>query len=575
VLQKKILFISSIFITQILFSDQLKYVEFKNNKTFNDKELYEVLGLQTPSWYEFYKDKRAKTNTKLIDSLQDILTNYYKMEGFYHVDIQKDETNSTVVYEIDSGKGVYISDIKSNLSKKYQKLINQKEGKRFSATKFIDSKANIKKELLLNSYCNYILEAKALVDLEKNSVSLKYNLQKNSPCKFGDISINLPKNVDEKVVRSRLNFKKGSLYSSKKVRDAYSSISGLEAFNSIQIKQDKKSETINLTIDLKRKSKTIRQEIGVGYETNLGPKGIFKWEQRNFQGGARKISFDFKYSKKEQYLKNSFYWPAFMQTPFFNDYYLDLKNDFIFSKYEYDKFDESKIANHTHLLKDYHLFSIDFGLGLERIKIEKTGDICNISDGHFFLLYPFANLMVDTRDSKINPKNGLYMSAYLESGMKFLASDVSYSKFLVEARTIKSWDRLTVALKAKLGFISEFEKQLPESKRFFAGGAFSNRAYGYNRLGATDSSCDDMGGKTLLDTTAEADYWVYKKFGVAAFYDSTMITEKSLDFQIDFNHAIGVGIRYLTPIGPVKIDFGMDVENHDQYALHFQIGQSF
>ena len=46
------------------------------------------------------------------------------------------------------------------------------------------------------------------------------------------------------------------------------------------------------------------------------------------------------------------------------------------------------------------------------------------------------------------------------------------------------------------------------------------------------SSCDDMGGKTLVDTTVEADYWVYKKFGVAAFYDSTMITEKSLDFQI-------------------------------------------
>jgi translocation and assembly module TamA len=140
---------------------------------------------------------------------------------------------------------------------------------------------------------------------------------------------------------------------------------------------------------------------------------------------------------------------------------------------------------------------------------------------------------------------------------------------------IKSLDRLTLAFKGKFGFISEFEKDLPESKRFFAGGAFSNRAYGYNRLGATDSSCDDMGGKTLVDTTVEADYWIYKKFGIAAFYDSTMVTEKSLDFQIDFNHALGAGIRYLTPIGPIKIDFGMDIENHDQYALHFQIGQSF
>ncbi len=558
-----------------LYANQKLYVEFKNNKHFSDKELYEALGLETPSWWQFYKDKRAVVDKKVISSLQDILKNFYKSEGFYHIDIKKEEDNTTVIFDIDSGKANYITDIISDLDKRYEMLIGQKRADRFKATKFIDSKREIKSELLKDSYCNFILEAKAYVDIEENNTTLKYHLQKNSPCHFGEIEINLPKDIDKKVVLSRLNFHKGSLYKSQKIRDAYSSISGLETFSSIQIKQKKSNDSVDVVVNLAKRKKSITQEIGVGYETNFGFKGLFRWEQRNFHGDARKVAFDLKYSQKEQHIKNSIFWPAFTKAPLFPKYYLDLKNEFSFSKYQYNKFNEEKIADYLHLMKDYYLFSIDSGLGFEKIYINKTGEICNISDGHFFLFYPFIRGIYDTRDSKIDPKNGYYLSIYLESGMKFLASSASYSKFMSEARVIRSWDRLTLSAKTKFGFISEIEKKLPESKRFFAGGAFSNRAYGYNRLGATDSKCNDMGGRTLIDSSFEANYWIYDKFGVGVFYDTTMITQKSLKFDTDFKHSIGAGIRYLTPIGPIKLDFGLNLEDSSQHALHFQIGQSF
>ncbi len=561
-----------------IFASELVYIECEDKgHIFKEEELFEALSLDTPSWYQFWKDRRPKINRKYASTLDDILLNFYKSQGFYHakVDVKEDNSTHTIKFVVTPNKPVIITDISIDMPQKYQKYIALKKGGRFIATKFIETKKKIKQELGIEGYCSANFVTKAIVDLEKNIATLKYRLKKGDPCTFSKINIFSPKDIDKKVIYSRLNFIEGSRYSTRRIRDAYSSISGLEVFNSIEFKESKSNNKVDLSISTTKRKRFIRQEIGVGYETNLGPKAIFRWEQRNFHGNAKKIAFDTKYSNKEKFIKNSFFVPAFMRVPRFEKYYLDFKNEFSYSKIEFDKFNEEKLSNYLHLLKDYYRFSVDGGIGLERIKIVKSGEICNVSDGEFFLLFPFIKLIVDTRDSKIDPKEGIYLSGYLESGLKALASVTSYSKMIFEARAIQSYDNLTVALKGKLGVVSEFVKSLPESKRFFAGGAFSNRAYGYHRLGATDSSCEDMGGKTLIDTSVEADYKINEKFSVAAFWDSTLITEKSFKFDTDFVNGVGIGIRYLTPIGPAKIDYGIDINNHSQHAIHFLIGQSF
>jgi len=565
----------SLLLSLSLYATTLKNLTCKTDGTFSQQELYEALSLKQPAWYEFWKDKHPKINAKLVPSLQESLQNYYKSEGFYHVKVKKDEDNSSVVFRVKKGKSVIIKEIVSDLPSPYSALISYQEGERFKATTFIDIKKKIKKKLLEEGFCNSIFEAKARVDIEENIVYIRYHLQQNPICHFGSISINHPENVSKKVIQSRLNFQEGSTYSSKLINESYSSLSGLEVFDGIQIAQKQKSDVVNLKIDLKPKRKRIRQEIGIGYETNLGPKGIFRWEERNFHGEAKKVAFDLKYSKREKYIKNSYFIPAFLNLPFKKGYYLDLKNEFVYSEYEFQNFNEKKYADYLHLQKDYHRFSIDMGLGLEKIKIKKTGEVCNVSEGNFLLLFPFIRATIDTRDSKINPKEGLYVSGYFESGLKYLASSTSYSKFIAEARVIKTLSNYTFAAKGKIGLISEFEKSLPESKLFFAGGAYSNRAYGFRRLGASDSMCDEAGAKTLIDTTIEMSHPLYHSLDGALFYDATMISEKSFEFNIDFIHAVGLGVRYHTPIGPIKLDIGMNLEKHDQYALHFQIGQSF
>jgi len=568
-------FLLSVLFIGLLFAQADKKVYFKGNSVLSSDYLYENLNLTIKkSWFEFYKDSTPKIDKVVIKPLKESLIKLYNSEGFFRVKIKDRLEKNHITFEIKEGEPIKIRDINISTDYDVSKLITFKKGDRFIVKKFISIRESLKRYLKKEGYCNYDLSTKAYVDLKKYYVDLVYKLKKNKRCKFGAITIDSPKDIDPKVIRSRLFYDEGDFYSSKKIMKSYENIMGFGVFESINIKESIYGDKIDTDIKVLPKKVLVRREVGVGYETKYGAKTFFHWEQRNFKGNARKLSFDFKYSKSEQYIKNTFFNPAFVKVPYLNRYF-DLKNEFSYSKTEYERFDEEKFTNIIHFQKNMQEYSLDLGLDFENIEIKKNGDYCDISDGNFVLLSPFIKAILDKRDSKIDPKNGIYLSAYWENGLTYLVSSTSYSKLFLEGRAIKTVKDFTVVGKAKVGFIKEFEKKLPESKLFFAGGSFSNRAYGYKKLGAYDGGCDDIGGKTIVDNSLEISHPVTQKISFAIFWDATMVSVQEGYFNLDFIHSYGCGIRYNTLIGPVKLDYGVNAKDSSIYAIHFQIGQSY
>ena len=571
-------FIFIVIVMTMLEGQSLKKVVFNGNKALSTKYLEENLNiLVEKSWYEFYKDDSPKIDKAVIKPLSDSLINLYKSEGFYKVRVSSYNNDDNITFMIEENRPLVINDINITMPKKYRELIDFKIGDRFVVNTFMKIRKNLRKQLSNDGYCNAELTTKAYIDLKKYSCYLIYKLKKNKKCKFGKIEVETQSDIPKKVILSRLYYRTGDDYSSKILLRSYETILGLDVFDTINIKQENFGDRINTKIITTKKQTLIKRMIGVGYETKYGPRVIFGWERRNFKGGARKLSFETKYSKNEQYAKNTFFFPSFIKEPFWHRY-IDLKNDFIVSKTKYDRFDETKVSDRLHFLKDIEFISIDGGISYERIKIFKTDPNGNrISDGDFTLLSPYIKAIIDSRDSKVDPKNGIYISGYFESGLTYLASSTSYSKMILEGRAIKTILGFTIAAKAKVGMIKEFEKHLPESKLFFAGGAYSNRAYGYNRLGAFDSdnSSEEVGAKTLVDNSLEISHHLWEKLSWALFWDATMLSSKEANFDLEFKHSYGFGLRYKTAIGPVKIDYGIDSKDSSIRAIHFQIGQSF
>jgi translocation and assembly module TamA len=147
----------------------------------------------------------------------------------------------------------------------------------------------------------------------------------------------------------------------------------------------------------------------------------------------------------------------------------------------------------------------------------------------------------------------------------------------LEGRYIYSVDKLILAAVAKTGVVDQFDREVPESKLFFAGGAYFNRAYGFREIGVILSPTKDSieGASTMLNLSLEADYPVWGDIYGAIFTDNTMLNDESYDYTGDIITSAGVGVRYMTPIGPFKLDVGFNVKDPSQYGISFQVGQSF
>jgi len=133
--------------------------------------------------------------------------------------------------------------------------------------------------------------------------------------------------------------------------------------------------------------------------------------------------------------------------------------------------------------------------------------------------------------------------------------------------------------------IDDFEK-LPASLRFFAGGDSSVRGYGYKSIGVRgDPVIDDkgrekrgpvIGGRDLLVTSIEYDRLIRPQWAVAVFYDQG---DAANNFKFDMHRSVGFGIRWISPIGPVRFDIACALDDErcgsggtKGFGFHFSIG---
>jgi translocation and assembly module TamA len=126
-----------------------------------------------------------------------------------------------------------------------------------------------------------------------------------------------------------------------------------------------------------------------------------------------------------------------------------------------------------------------------------------------------------------------------------------------------------LAGKIKVGTISE---EIPPFKHFFLGGAMSNRGYEYRDLG-DHAGIYPIGGLSVIDASFESRYYFSEELAMVGFVDSSKISQKVNDFSGQWYHSLGVGVRYLSVIGPLRLDVGYPTEGG--FALHLGIGQVF
>lgn len=564
-MKKKIalLFLSSLFI----YAAELP-LQFFGNKHVDDSQLYGALNLHKPSFYEFYK-KEATLDTKTLKLALETIKSFYKTKGFYHATIKSKESKDKIVLYIQEKRPVRV-ELFSVISKfDLSSLIPFKKGVIFQTDKFIQSKKDIKRFYKNRGYCKVSLYAKAWIDIKKDKAYLAYEVKENRPCHFRGIKINAPKNIDAKIIKSLLYFKKGDIYSLEKIKQSYKSLYANEGIANVIIKTDMQNGfDVNTTIDISQTKKPIRFQTGGGINSDEGLEFSLGVKNSNFFGDLKTIGISAKYLQLKQSILIDFNMPLEQKKIFgtsleySDEEFLGFRQKMLLARL-FLKHRGTNMAFQESLLFDYS-------------SIRDSEDLVAYPQGDFFLVSPKISWVYDNRDDILDPTKGYFVRAELMGSIKSSFSDATYYKYSLEAAYILPLLPSVVALKANYDSLHVSDGSLPASYRFYAGGMKSNRAYNYQKLGYRSASGEPIGLNSVLGLVAEYRFKIYGDIRGVLFSDNTLIgLGDTPDFSKIYS-TLGFGFRYKTPIGPLALDFGFDTKRPmKQYAVHFRIGELF
>lgn len=398
---------------------------------------------------------------------------------------------------------------------------------------------------------------------------------------YGDTTVEGTEKVDRDFTEYMTGLKRGRQYSPQEISDARDRLLALEVFNSVTFKEaDKLDADGNIPIGVQVSERKPRY-FGVGgtfsNTEGLGLEGY--WGHRNLFGHAEKLRIDgaisgigsndlsqLNYNAGIMFEKPGVIGPA---SKFFASVKTVLEHP--------DAYDHFSIKGSTGL--SYELTK------KQTVSAEVSLDYSRIHDAFGKHKYLIASIplqyVYDNRDNRLNPTSGFRVLAYAEPSYDIL-SGAAFLKLKGEGSAYQSLDsasKFVLAERVAVGSIVGTGLQnVPADRRFYSGGGGSVRGYAYQGIGPKDPTGQPIGGLSFFETSVEMRIGITDTIGIVPFIDAGTVSTRSVPNFSDVKMGAGVGLRYVTPFGPLRIDAAVPL-NRDPGDPHFGIyagiGQAF
>ena len=441
------------------------------------------------------------------------------------------------------------------------------------------------------------------VETTTHEAGVTFTLQPGARTTFGSITVKGAEQVKERAIRRKITIREGDIYSAKAITASADAIYDLGMFQAVTPRALNLAEPdtpLNIAFEVRERQPRSVQA-GIGFSTVERFRVGLEWTHRNLFGGAQRLTLSGKLSSIEQTFDASLFFPyalfprtTFTQTVFVHNEQLINTDplgitDALFSfedpQPNFDLFSiggESRIGyQFTSTLTGAAGINLSLNnfSNVNRDALDEEDDI--IAEDNL-LLIQFAELIWNTSDSPLNPTRGWLLRGRGDHSTTSLLSDVSFAKILAEGRYYQPvWWRMILALRLVVGGIQPYggSDDVPFNVRFFAGGPGSVRGFATNRLGPVDNDGDPVGGQSLIEGSVELRFPIVGELSGALFVDFGNVFRDAFTYRLkEIRYAIGPGLRYNTPIGPVRVDYGIIIDrraDEDFGRLEFSIGQAF
>lgn len=444
-------------------------------------------------------------------------------------------------------------------------------------------------------------------------VVITYAAEPGPAAVYGPIEIAGNTSVDDGVIRRQLTFRPGQRFRLGQLQESQRKLYGLELFefaNVEALETDRPSVEVPIRVTV-TEGRHRRVTFGIGYGTEEKIRGTVDWRHVNFFGGARTAGIEGKWSSLDRGVRLSFNEPYFFhprysfsasaQGWFSNEVAYDLdtrgarltvtrlfgaggprsaRPSTTTMSLSYVQNRESyTIAPET--LLDLTLRDDLIALGL---------DPRTLRGGGLLAAFDF-DAQRNTTGNILDAKRGYVAALHVEHAGSLLPGDFDYREVTLEGRHyLTIADRLVLANRAKIGAINgpdPIGQHVPFFKRYFLGGSTSLRGWGRFEVAPLSGSGLPLGGHSMLELSSEVRVPIWGNLGGVLFVDAGNAWAEPWRFHLgDLRIDAGPGLRYLTPIGPIRFDVGFQlnpiegllVDGKEQrwpFRLHFSIGQAF
>ncbi|MGN6232990.1 MAG: outer membrane protein assembly factor BamA [Trinickia sp.] len=588
-------------------SAKIRQVNFIGNKVFSTSTLRNEMQLSTPNWFSWYTKNDLYSKDKLTTDLENVRS-YYLNRGYLEfniestqVSISPDKKDMYLTLTVHEGEPYTVSSVKlaGNLldrGPELQKLITIKPGQRFSAEKLQATTKAIVDKLGEYGYAFATVNAQPEIDQVHHKVALTLQVDPSRRVYVRHINVTGNTRTRDEVIRREMRQLESSWFDSSRLALSKDRINRLGYFTDVDVTTTPVPGTSDqVDVDVKVKEKpTGAITLGAGFSSTdkvVLSAGI---SQDNVFGSGTSLSVNVNTARSYRTLTVTQVDPYFTVDGIkrITDVYYRTTQPLYYSTNS-----SFRIITAGGDLKFGIPFSevdtVYFGAGFEQNRLDVDSSTPQVYQQYVTDFGRVSNnipLTVgwsrDARDSALVPSRGYFTQANAEYGTPIGAAQ--YYKADLQAQYYYSFARgFVLGLNFQGGYGNGMGgKPFPIFKNYFAGGIGSVRGYEPSSLGPRDATTNDpIGGSKMVVGNIELTFPLPgtgydRTLRVFTFLDGGNVwgTEGSSIGANGLRYGYGVGLAWISPIGPLKISLGFPVTKHqgDQYQkFQFQIGTAF
>jgi len=474
-------------------------------------------------------------------------------------------------YTIDPGPPLLIGQFNFTISKglrqdpEFQKLVQNlplKKGAVFNHLKYENIKASLAELAAERGYFKARFVAhRVAIDLNAYEARVYLNYDGGPRYRFGDVLLKQDVLAPD-FLRRYIPFKTGSPYTLYELIDLQHALNDSDYFQTVEVSPGLATDDLKVPINVALSPrKHHRYTMGIGYGTDTGARAKFGVEVPRVNRRGHRFSADARLSEIGYSLTAQYRVPVLNPRTDQMIYSAGVIN-------EKTDVSDSTIKTIGATLNRNH----DRWREATSLNYQQEEYVIGADRGVSTLLIPGINWSRTWGRNFIYTLDGLRLDIGLRGATKKLISDTDFFQLTSGIKAITPLGGSNrIILRGNLGstWTDDFH-QLPSSVRFFAGGSQSVRGYAYQSLGPVDASGKVVGGKYLMVGSVELEHRLNNKWGLAVFYDGGNAID-NIDEKLQ--RGAGFGLRWQSPVGPVRIDVANAVSRPDHpWRLHISIG---